>query len=114
MGQILLFPLRRKAGGGFLRPKNATASAGFEPANLGARGTLTICNTYCFSTATVVTRTRLNVKLYVHGLSGITLRTQWNKPRSKSIYKREEGSVQMHLLITDREYLFCRDNRKKN
>jgi hypothetical protein len=27
--------------------------------------TLTICNNYCFSTATMVTRTRLNVTLYV-------------------------------------------------
>ena len=34
MGQILLLPLRRKACWGFLRPKNPTASAGFEPANL--------------------------------------------------------------------------------
>ena len=38
MGQILLLPLRRKAYWGFLRPKNPTSSAGFEPANLGARG----------------------------------------------------------------------------
>ena len=37
MGQILLIPLWRKACWGFLRPKNPTASAGFEPANLGAR-----------------------------------------------------------------------------
>ena len=28
-----------------------------------------ICSTYCFSTATVVTRTRLNVALHVHCLS---------------------------------------------
>jgi len=27
---------------------------------------LSICNTYCFSTATMVARTRLNVTLYVH------------------------------------------------
>jgi len=31
--------------------------------------TLRMCNTYYFSTATVVTRTRLNVTLYVHCLS---------------------------------------------
>ena len=36
LGQILLHPLQRKACWGFLRPKNPTASAGFEPANLGA------------------------------------------------------------------------------
>ena len=34
--------------------------------NWGYRRTVTICNTYCFSTATVVTRTRLNVTLCVH------------------------------------------------
>jgi hypothetical protein len=31
--------------------------------------TLRIRNTYCFSTTTVVTRTRLNITLYVHCLS---------------------------------------------
>jgi hypothetical protein len=31
--------------------------------------TLTVCNTYCFSTATTVARTRLDVTLYVHCLS---------------------------------------------
>ena len=30
---------------------------------------LTICNTHCFSTATIGTRTRLNATLYVHCLS---------------------------------------------
>ena len=39
MGQILLLPLRRKAYWGFSgRPKNPTASAWFEPANLGSSG----------------------------------------------------------------------------
>jgi len=32
IGQILLLPLRWKACWGLLRPKNPTASAGFEPA----------------------------------------------------------------------------------
>ena len=36
MGQILSFPLRRKACGGFFRcQKNPTTSAGFQPANSG-------------------------------------------------------------------------------
>jgi hypothetical protein len=35
MKQTALLPLRRKACWGFFRPKNPTASAGFEPANLG-------------------------------------------------------------------------------
>jgi hypothetical protein len=38
MGQTALLPLRRKAGWGFFRPKNPTALAGFEPANLGTKG----------------------------------------------------------------------------
>jgi hypothetical protein len=38
MGQTGLLPLRRKACCGFFRPKNPTASAGFEPAMSGTRG----------------------------------------------------------------------------
>jgi hypothetical protein len=39
MGQTALLPLRRKACWGFFfRPKNPTASAGFDPANLGTKG----------------------------------------------------------------------------
>jgi hypothetical protein len=34
--------------------------------NQGYKHTRRICNAYCFSTATVVTRTRLNVTFYVH------------------------------------------------
>ena len=37
MGPTALLPLRRKACWGFFRPKNPTASAGFEPANLGTK-----------------------------------------------------------------------------
>ena len=38
MGPTAVLPLRRKACWGFFRPKNPTASAGFEPANLGTKG----------------------------------------------------------------------------
>ena len=38
MGPTALFPLRRKACWEFLRPKNPTASAEFEPVNLGTKG----------------------------------------------------------------------------
>ena len=38
MRPTALLPLRRKACWGFFRPKNPTASAGFEPANLGTKG----------------------------------------------------------------------------
>ena len=37
--------------------------------------THTICNAYCFSTATMVVRKRLNVKLYVHDLSCLHIRS---------------------------------------
>jgi hypothetical protein len=37
MGETALLPLRRKACWGFFRPKNSTASAGIEPANLGTK-----------------------------------------------------------------------------
>jgi len=35
----------------------------------GYKPTLRICNTYCFSTATMVTRTRINITRYAHWLS---------------------------------------------
>jgi hypothetical protein len=38
MGQTALLPLRRKACRRFFRPKNPTASAGFERANSGTKG----------------------------------------------------------------------------
>ena len=37
--------------------------------NYGYRHTLRICNTYCFTTATMVKRTGLSVTLYIHCLS---------------------------------------------
>jgi hypothetical protein len=43
MGQTALLPLRRKACWGFFRLKNPTASAGFEPANLGTKGQHATC-----------------------------------------------------------------------
>jgi hypothetical protein len=43
MGPSAVLPLRRKACLGFFCPKNPTASAGFEPANLGTRATSLIC-----------------------------------------------------------------------
>jgi len=38
MGPTALLPLRRKACWGVFRPKNPTASAGCDPANLGTKG----------------------------------------------------------------------------
>ena len=38
IGPTALLPLRRKVCWGFFRPKNPTASAGFEAANVGTKG----------------------------------------------------------------------------
>ena len=40
--------------------------------------TLRICNTYCFSAATVVTRTRFIVTLYLHFLPCLIIRCDLN------------------------------------
>jgi hypothetical protein len=41
-----------------------------------ATNTFRLCKRHCFSTATMVARTRLNVTLYVHGLSCFVLELQ--------------------------------------
>jgi len=38
MGPTALLPLRRKTCWGYFRPKNRTASAGFEPESLVSKG----------------------------------------------------------------------------
>jgi hypothetical protein len=38
----------------------------------GYKHTLTVCNTYCFSTATLVLRMRLNVSFHVHASRTVT------------------------------------------
>jgi hypothetical protein len=48
--------------------------------------TLLMCNTYCFSTETVITRTRLKVTLYVHWLS--CFRNSRNCPPPPYLYYR--------------------------
>jgi len=48
-----------------------TAHAHCMPDNYGYRHKLRICNTYCFCTATMVTRTSLNFTLYVRWLSSL-------------------------------------------
>jgi len=49
------------------------AHAHCMPDTQGYRYTLRLCNTYCFSTATVVARTRLSARLYVQCLSCFNL-----------------------------------------
>jgi hypothetical protein len=49
------------------------AQAHYMQNNEDYKRTLRICNIYCFSTATMVTRTRLNVTLHVRRLSYLVL-----------------------------------------
>jgi len=57
--------------------------------------TLRICNNHCFSTAITVARTRLNVTLYVHGLSCFILRAT----RRLSQYSQFPSSGICHLVV---------------
>ena len=58
----------------------------------GYRHTLRICKTYCFSTATVVARTRLDVTLYLHCLSCLYCKC---------------GFLDLHRCVGRRRSLFC-------
>ena len=53
--------------------------------NQGHRHTFRICNTYCFSTTTVFTRTRPHLTLYVDGLSC-----------SSSVYRHTVTQIPIH------------------
>ena len=80
--RFFYFPSGGRHAEDFYGRKNPTASARFEPANVGARGqhanhqiteavqthTKNSSN-YCFSIATMVARTCPNISLYVHCLS---------------------------------------------
>ena len=59
--------------------------------------TLSICNTYCFSTATVVARTRFNVVLYVHCMSCFIylLPTPHRSRKTGRVVKHNVSSCQM-------------------
>ena len=74
MGPMALLPLWRKASWGFFRPKNPTASAGFEPANLGMLRKIGLHflgiekkqKTYIYSTAAELTASIVNVLAYLN------------------------------------------------
>jgi hypothetical protein len=61
--------------------------------NWGYRHTIRVCNTCCFSTATVVVRTRLNVTLYVRCLPCLLLSKQYFLlVSSRCVFSRYEQS----------------------
>ena len=60
----------------------------------GYRHTLRMCNTYCFSTASMVTRTRLIVTLFIHYLC-----RYWNKVKVSSvIHKLQEHTWSLSVV----------------
>jgi hypothetical protein len=76
MGQTALLPLRRKASWGFFRLKNSTASAGFEPANLGTRGcslSLSCITEYRSWLKLCATRSRVRCRIHPGSLTRSSL-----------------------------------------
>ena len=63
-----------------------------------ATNTLKRCNTYCFATATVVTRTRLSVRLYVHCLSCLTWK--WSHQLYNCSYLSPENFIIWTYIVT--------------
>jgi len=65
--------------------------------------TLTICNTYCFSTATIVARTRLNVTLYARSLMFILKSSTQETRRTEFafLFRILESAVvfQVHVYV---------------
>ena len=77
------------------RRKYKTAHALCMLGMYGYRNTLRMCNTYCFPTKTTVTRTRLNVTLYVPCLSCCTY--------SAPCFNRKHSHA-ITMFITARHY----------
>jgi hypothetical protein len=64
----------------------------------GYKQTHRLCSTHCFSTATMVARTRLNVTLYVHCLAVSLGTTRFN--------------IQKFYMALALRWVFCKDLRK--
>jgi hypothetical protein len=62
----------------------------------GCRHTLTICNTYCFSTATMTARTRLNIAVSLHFLACYILDTTHS---AGNLPTKSLPIVQWHTII---------------
>jgi hypothetical protein len=68
MRQTALLPLRRKACWGFFRPKNPTASAGFETANSGTKGQHATSRPL-----KPLVKVATNTFVYIHGMEKIKI-----------------------------------------
>jgi hypothetical protein len=69
-----------------------------KPCNWGYKHTLGICNTYYFSTSKMVNRTHLNVTLYLHCLSCLSLEKPSN-PLTISLLRISETAEQWIVVI---------------
>jgi hypothetical protein len=69
------------------------------PDNWGYRHVPRICNSYCFSTTTFVTRTHLSVTLYVHCVSCFTRLAQCDSDLQGGIISTRDGSLHLQLYI---------------
>jgi len=56
--------------------------------NQGYKHILRMCHTYCFSTATVITRTLLGVRLHVHCLSRFNVTRLYTYVRCTAAYTK--------------------------
>ena len=64
----------------------------------GYKHTLRKCNTYCFATATMVARMHLNVTLYVHWLSCLSVSVKKNYYTYFISLKLSTDSVNVKLV----------------
>jgi hypothetical protein len=72
---------------GSTRPRPRTPAFMHARTSTRAHTHTQICNTYCFSTATMVTRTHLSVMQYVHCLSSLQLFHSLYMLKYRIIYK---------------------------
>ena len=92
-----LFPLRRKVCWGFFLPKNPTASARFEPANLGTKGQkYHRSGVIPKSLSQSLKRLKLNPNTYIQMPKSVILGTCC----SVKIFKIQIRTTSLNMLIT--------------
>ena len=77
MGPTALLPLRRKASWGNFRPKNPTASAGFEPVNLDTKGQHATPRPPKPFLVFILKKKRKNRNIYWHCVSNCGIVMKW-------------------------------------
>ena len=81
---------------------------------IGNRHTLRLCNTCCFSTATVVSRRRLNVTLYLHRLSYVCIKKGKGKglPQQAEVTQGVPVRLRPRIFLTFQHYKGGRSSAK--